>query len=87
MPHASVEIERHKRLWRCRRGTKELDIILTRFVERGFDDLSDDMQLLFDETLLATQDPDLDQWLMGKKEPQDAKVYELVKSIRRYIDF
>ncbi len=46
--------------WRCRRGTKELDVVLDGFLEKTYDDLSDSELKQFD-ALLNTQDTQL--WL------------------------
>jgi len=51
-----------KLLWRCRRGTKELDLLLTRFVQEDYSVLEDEERAEFD-LLLDAQDPDLTEWL------------------------
>jgi antitoxin CptB len=48
--------------WRCRRGTKELDIILGRFIQDSFDDLSKVEKTEF-ESLLKEEDTVLTEWL------------------------
>jgi len=60
--------------WRCHRGMLELDIILMRFLDVCFDDLSNDERLLFEE-MLKEPDPDLYAWLMGHK-PVNKKEFE-----------
>ncbi len=58
---------RYKRLrWRCRRGVRELDILLTRFLEERFDSLDGETQESF-ANLLECQDPDLMDWLMERR--------------------
>ncbi|MDD3650662.1 succinate dehydrogenase assembly factor 2 [Immundisolibacter sp.] len=44
--------------WRCRRGKKELDLLLARFLERHLADL-DEVQRAAFERLLALEDEDL----------------------------
>jgi len=56
--------------WRCRRGTKELDLILTRFLEQEYASLSDAQKDDF-EALLLEQDPDLAGWLWGGEKAPD----------------
>ncbi len=51
------EFERAR--WRCRRGMLELDIILQRFMDKYYRQLSADEVLQFDRLLLL---PDNDLW-------------------------
>ncbi|MGA8259381.1 MAG: succinate dehydrogenase assembly factor 2 [Arenicellales bacterium] len=66
--------------WRCRRGTKELDALLGRFLEQGYPQLSADQREAFEE-LLDQQDPDLAAWLWGG-EPPPSKWADLIYRIR-----
>ena len=68
--------------WRCRRGTKELDIMLTRFVDKCINDLSDQQITTF-KRLLAEQDPELSQWLVDQKQPQDKGLSEIVRLVQK----
>ena len=54
--------------WRCRRGMKELDVLLTRYVEERFCGASDQERDAFRQ-LLETQDPVLYAYCMGKERP------------------
>jgi antitoxin CptB len=54
--------------WRCRRGMKELDFLLTRYVDERFCSASDLEQDAF-EALLAAADPDLYAYCMGLETP------------------
>lgn len=56
--------------WRCRRGTKELDVVLNRFLDAEYKNLSDKDLVEFNE-LLEVQDTDLWMWLSGKYEAND----------------
>jgi len=67
--------------WRCRRGTKELDIILLRFLDTEYSRISAEEQGAF-ESLLNEQDPDLAGWLWGGKAPP-SKWKPLIERIRR----
>ena len=61
------EDARGKRLrWRCRRGVRELDILLTRFLDDRFGALDAAGQESF-AALLECQDPDVMDWLMGRR--------------------
>ena len=55
-----VRLERAR--WRCRRGMKELDVLLERFVRRGLDRLNED-ELEVLERLLEQPDQDILGWI------------------------
>lgn len=67
--------------WACRRGMLELDFILTKFLEHGFQKLSEIEQ---DELLqfLTNEDPDLYSWLMGFRQATAAADIKMVNIIR-----
>jgi antitoxin CptB len=54
--------------WRCRRGMKELDFLLARYVNERFCSASNLEQDAF-EALLATPDPVLYAYCMGLESP------------------
>jgi succinate dehydrogenase flavin-adding protein (antitoxin of CptAB toxin-antitoxin module) len=54
--------------WRSRRGLLELDVLLDRFLQRAFADLSPDECEQY-EALLELPDPDLLELLDGRREP------------------
>lgn len=66
--------------WRCRRGTKELDVVLNKFLQVHYDGLSDSELQEFDE-LLNTQDTQLWYWLSGQKVPDKVSLQKLVHLI------
>ncbi|WP_333796247.1 FAD assembly factor SdhE [Rheinheimera sp.] len=70
--------------WACRRGMLELDILLSPFVEQGYDALSLEQKHDF-ERLLACDDPDLFAWFMGHARSQDATLQQLVDTIVRRV--
>ncbi len=59
--------DRHLR-WRCRRGMLELDVMLTRFLERRYPDLPAPEQAAFRQ-LLESEDDQLWDWLSGRVAP------------------
>lgn len=72
-----------KRLqWRCRRGVKELDLILQGFLGRGYEALDAEERLAF-ERLLDSQDDQLLDWFTGRMIPTDGVASKLVEKIRR----
>jgi antitoxin CptB len=72
-------------LWHCRRGMKELDVVLERFVRASLPRASAAERRLLAE-LLALPDPQLAQYLLGGIVPRDAQLAALVARIRGYVD-
>jgi antitoxin CptB len=54
--------------WLCRRGMRELDLILGGFLENEYADLPPALQLDFEE-LLKHIDQDILEWLMCRSSP------------------
>jgi len=72
----------HKRLrWRCRRGTKELDLLLERFLAAGLEGLDSQGRAAF-ERLLSQPDHDLQAWLIAGQLPTDGELRWIVERIR-----
>lgn len=67
-------------LWRCRRGIRELDLLLQRFVENHYHTLSENEQQLFNQ-LLDEADLDIMDWVMQRSEPPSA-YSTLIEKIR-----
>ena len=65
---AAHPTELGKLRWRCRRGMKELDVLLTRYVNERFCGASNLEQDLFKE-LLETEDPVLYRYCLGGEKP------------------
>lgn len=79
MTRPFTEAERRLR-WQCRRGLKELDVILEPFMEDHYGDLSSTEQAIF-QRLLAEEDVDLLAWFMQYLEPDDADYRALIATI------
>ena len=72
--------------WRCRRGMRELDLLLERFLENGYGELDGAGRAAFDR-LLDCQDDQLFGWFYQGEVPDDAELECLVARIRdRYTD-
>ena len=67
--------------WLCRRGMKELDVVLTRYLETRYPTADDAEQARFRE-LLQMADPDLYSLLVGRTAPQDAEQGQLLDRLR-----
>ena len=72
--------------WRCRRGMKELDVLMERFLQRGYAQLDDAERESF-ERLLDARDPDLYGWLTGRDLPADRALVSLVERMRPLIQY
>ncbi len=70
--------------WRCRRGMRELDAVLTRFFDGAAADL-DTSEISRFAALLDLPDPELYGYLLGRHEPADANTARLVERIRRTV--
>ena len=71
--------------WRCRRGMKELDLMLARWLERRWP-VADDARRRDFAWLLEQPDPDLASWLLGGVRPPGAGRAALVDEIVRRPD-
>ena len=72
---------RHRVRWRCRRGLLELDLILERFLERHLDALDAAQHDALME-LLEYPDNDLLDCVMGRAEPEDARLRGVLGMLR-----
>lgn len=68
--------------WRCRRGMRELDLLLTRYLDTAYDRAGQAEQAAF-EALLEQPDEDLWRYLFEQAAPAEARLTELVDKIRR----
>lgn len=69
--------------WRCiRRALLELDITLTRFLDDGFDRLSEDQKQAFVE-MADMEDHDLWYLISGKTECDDPRFMPIVAMLRK----
>ena len=69
--------------WRCRRGTKELDYLLEAYLNKYYQLVDKEEQLLFKE-LLMSQDSQLIWYLLGDQLPESEGLAKLVKKIRSH---
>ena len=68
--------------WRCRRGMRELDVMLTRYLERVWDTASPSERDAFTQ-LVELQDPELFGYLVGRNTPDEDAQRAVVACIRR----
>lgn len=78
---SASEAEQLRRLqWQCRRGMLELDEALRCFLAQGYVALDAAQRQTF-LTLLDTSDVVLSDWLMGRAQPPELQLRELVACI------
>jgi antitoxin CptB len=66
--------------WRCRRGMRELDQLLARWLERDYPNADAAQRAVF-EKLLACEDDQLWRWFIGRETPDEKDLDELVGRI------
>lgn len=66
--------------WRCRRGMKELDVLLLNYLERHYPTASAEQRQAFGE-LLELPDPLLWDWLIRRAQPAEPIQLELIERI------
>lgn len=67
--------------WQCRRGMRELDLLLTDFLENDYSHSSEEQKQAF-RKLLGLADPDLIGYLLGAQTPPDIALANVVSQIR-----
>ena len=72
--------QRSRLIWRCRRGIREMDILLLDYLESHYDNASTEDQKTFEE-LLEETDLDILSWIIEKTSP-DKKYINLISFIR-----
>jgi len=66
--------------WRCRRGLRELDELLTRYVDEQYATASAAQQTAF-RGLLDSQDPLIYAYFLGQRTPPDPALSTLIARI------
>ena len=67
--------------WRCRRGMRELDQLLERYLSKGWPTADAAEREAF-VRLLDCEDPMLWPWFVGRERPDDVALDALVQRIR-----
>ena len=68
--------------WRCRRGMKELDLLLLRYLRDRHEHAASDERAAFAE-FLELPDPDLVRYLIAGDVPNDPRHAALCRAFRR----
>jgi antitoxin CptB len=75
-----VDEDQRRLLWRCRRGMKELDLLLERFARERYAGATGAQKDAFAQ-LLELPDPVLADYLFGHAVPPEPQVAELARLI------
>ncbi|MEL0232176.1 MAG: succinate dehydrogenase assembly factor 2 [Hyphomicrobiales bacterium] len=67
------------------RGTKELDLILGNFIEDNISDMKESEIKVY-EDLLASEDPEIYNWIVKSENPPNQQLDNLIKKIRYYLE-
>ena len=66
--------------WQCRRGMRELDVLLERWLLSRYEGATEAERVAF-RSLLDAQDPQLVAWLFRRERPDDPAVAALVDEL------
>ena len=69
-----------KLAWRCRRGTKELDVLMLKFLNEHYQLAPEEIQQAF-KFMLDMQDPELYDLLIGRQESHDQNINKVIEYI------
>ena len=78
------EAKRKRLIWRCRRGTRELDRMMLYFLQHHYHRASTECQTAF-ANLLELPDPDLHDILTGARTTENSAVAEIGRIIRQNV--
>jgi len=67
--------------WRCRRGMRELDVVMLYYLDHHYVGASAPHQAAFRE-LVEMQDPDILDFLTGRTEPDGEALCDVLERIR-----
>jgi antitoxin CptB len=68
--------------WRCRRGMRELDVLMVRYLDQDWHAASELERGAFRD-LLERQDPEINALLFGHVEPETEALARVLESLRR----
>ena len=68
--------------WQCRRGMRELDELLIRYLESRYPGADDDEKKAF-QAVLALPDPELNGYLLQRQTPSSKSIAGVIEHILR----
>lgn len=66
--------------WRCRRGMRELDVLLTRYLDLQYEQATEQARCDFGY-LLEQEDDQLWNWLLGRSSPDDPRLVAILAEV------
>jgi antitoxin CptB len=75
--------ELNKLRWRCRRGMKELDLLLLDYLERHYPQAGIIEQQAF-ARMLELQDPEIHSLLLGRSVTGDREISDVIAALRQF---
>lgn len=79
-PKLSPEDHRRRLEWQCRRGIKEVEVLLVPFFERHYVNLSSADRALF-EKLLEQHDVEMFEWFTQRSSPEAPDLARIVHMV------
>ncbi|MFK8067061.1 MAG: succinate dehydrogenase assembly factor 2 [Gammaproteobacteria bacterium] len=81
-----LSVREHNRVrWLCRRGMKELDLVINRFFENDYESLVEQDQIYFKE-FLEVEDPEIFSWIMGRTTPENKHHALIIHKLQNMFD-
>ena len=80
MNAASIEEKKKELVWQCRRGLKEIEVLLVPFLEKHYQHESPEIRRLF-EALLEEEDLDIFEWFTRRVKPDTEQMEEIINVI------
>lgn len=77
--------DRNRVRWLCRRGMKELDLVINRYFESDYDSLTEQEKNEFKD-FLNLEDPEIFSWIMGRSSPEKQSHANIVGKLRNTFD-
>lgn len=75
-------MEQSRLRWQCRRGMRELDVLLTRYLDAHYESSGEADKAVF-RGLLELSDPELARYLLRGDAPDDQGLASIIERIRR----
>ncbi|MBT8091542.1 MAG: succinate dehydrogenase assembly factor 2 [Gammaproteobacteria bacterium] len=72
--------EQSRLRWQCRRGMRELDELLLRYLEQRYQQADADEKEAF-EAVLSLADPELNSYLLQRQEPSTDAIARVIERI------
>ena len=82
VPSVTDGADRSRLRWQCRRGMRELDIVLTRYLDGRYRQADPAEKAAF-ERLLTLSDPELVAYILKREPPADLDLAAVVGRLRR----